>query len=100
VQFSGLVCRSPAVVLLRTELQGDDLRALGLIWAVKQNDIYRRSDGKVPMNGSFDGSLVVFRCAVKSCAVVSGERTVSFFRVTDKPDLRLTLLHTKCIVLS
>jgi hypothetical protein len=52
------------------------------------------------MNKGFDGRLVVFPRVVKSCAGVPEEPIVSFFRATDKPDLRLTFLHTKRIVLS
>jgi len=42
----------------------------------------------------------LFHCVVKSCAGVSEECTVSFFRATDKPDLHLMLLHTKRTPLS
>jgi hypothetical protein len=43
----------------------------------------------------FDGLWWFIHRVVKSCAGVSEESIVSFFRATDKPDLRLTLLHTK-----
>jgi hypothetical protein len=41
-----------------------------------------------------------FHRVIKSGAGVSEGHTVYFFRATDKPDIRLTFLHTKRIVLS
>jgi hypothetical protein len=58
VQFGAPVFRSPAAVLNRNELQGEDCSSRA-VRTVERN-MYRRSDGKVPVDGSFDGRLVAF----------------------------------------